>query len=195
MQGAKAAPEVRDATRRFADRIEAYDVYNDLGDATKAKTRPVLGDGIEVRPFSCFFGFTPLSRINPHEQLYMRRMPTRRKIKSSYTAVSVQWQHSGPVSCPPNDQGFKYPRRMRTGRKGRDGQLIDGKYEPSGGITNWVPQDADFDATKYVRAELIIEGYARACLAGGALTGALFNHARCPLPASRIKPICTGCVS
>ena len=52
---------------------------------------------------------------------------------------------------PPNDQDFKYPRRMRTGRKGKDKQLVAGKYEPNGGITNWVPQDADFDATKNVR--------------------------------------------
>ena len=91
VQGADVTPEKRDDVREFADRIEAYDVYNDLGDATnEAKTRPVLGAGIEVRPFSYSFGFPSPSRINPHEQVYLRRMPTRRKIESTYTASSVQ---------------------------------------------------------------------------------------------------------
>ena len=51
-------------------------------------------------------------------------------------------------------QGYKYPRRLRTGRplataKGDPPDLKKETNPPSGDM--WVPQDVDFDETKAVR--------------------------------------------
>jgi hypothetical protein len=129
-----------DGMRDFSDRVIDYDLYRDLGVLPldpKKRTwdpRPILGGNVEVRH----------GRELITQDVYCLSAHQLTSVMCTMTSLALPAD-----GCPDVLQGFKYPRRLRTGRP----LTADNKETSPAGLGGkpWVGQDEDFDDTKSVR--------------------------------------------